>query len=64
MVIVSAFVLMFALYWLVERSKMGKAMRAVSEDKEVAKLMGIDIDKVIVFTFAVGGILAGALAGR
>lgn len=59
-VIVSALVLMMGLYWLVERSKMGKAMRAVSEDKEVAKLMGIDIDKVIVFTFAIGGILAGA----
>jgi branched-chain amino acid transport system permease protein len=59
-VISSALVLMLALYWLVERSKMGKAMRAVSEDKEVSKLMGIDIDKVIVFTFAVGGLLAGA----
>ena len=39
---------------------MGKAMRAVSEDKEVSALMGIDIDKVIVFTFAIGGMLAGA----
>ena len=53
-------VLMIALYWLVERTKMGKAMRAVSENKEVARLMGIDIDKVIIFTFAVGGALAGA----
>jgi len=35
-------------------------MRAVSEDKEVAALMGIDIDAVIVFTFAVGGALAGS----
>ncbi len=56
----SALLLMVALYWLVERTKMGKAMRAVSEDKEVAKLMGIDIDRVIVFTFAIGGALAGA----
>lgn len=59
-VFVSALVLMAGLYWLVEKSKMGKSMRAVSEDKEVAALMGINIDRVIVFTFAVGGALAGA----
>jgi branched-chain amino acid transport system permease protein len=51
--------LMVALYMFVERTKMGKAMRAVSEDKDVARLMGIDIDKVIVTTFAIGGALAG-----
>jgi branched-chain amino acid transport system permease protein len=56
----SALVLMAALYWLVERTKIGKAMRAVSEDQEVAKLMGINIDRVILFTFAIGGFLAGA----
>ncbi|MFN2203569.1 MAG: branched-chain amino acid ABC transporter permease [Caldilineaceae bacterium] len=55
-----AVVLMLGLNWLVSYSKIGKAMRAVSEDKEVSALMGIDIDKVIVFTFAIGGILAGA----
>lgn len=56
----SALILMGMLYWLVERTKLGKAMRAVSEDKEVARLMGIDIDLVILFTFAIGGALAGA----
>ncbi|MEM7131136.1 MAG: branched-chain amino acid ABC transporter permease [Chloroflexota bacterium] len=60
LVFVASMLLMLALYWLVEYTKMGKAMRAVSENKEVARLMGIDIDKVIVFTFAVGGALAGA----
>lgn len=59
-VFVSAFALMLGLYWLVEKTKMGKAMRAVSENKEVAKLMGINIDRVIMFTFAIGGFLAGA----
>ena len=59
-VILSALVLMFGLYMFVERTKMGKAMRAVSEDKDVARLMGIDIDKIIVTTFALGGALAGA----
>lgn len=56
----SALSLMFGLYLLVERTRMGKAMRAVSENKEVAKLMGVDIDRVILFTFAIGGALAGA----
>lgn len=59
-VFLAAIVLMLALQWLVEYTKMGKAMRAVSENKEVATLMGIDIDRVIVFTFAIGGALAGA----
>lgn len=59
-VILSALFLMGGLYLFVERTKMGKAMRAVSEDKDVARLMGIDIDKIIVTTFAVGGALAGA----
>jgi len=55
----AAILLMIALYLFVERTKMGKAMRAVSEDKDVARLMGVDIDKVIVTTFAIGGALAG-----
>ena len=59
-VFVSALLMMLALYWMVERTKLGKAMRAVSEDKEVATLMGIDVDKIILFTFAIGGFLAGA----
>lgn len=59
-VFVAALFLMLGLYLLVERTKMGKAMRAVSEDKEVSALMGVDIDRIIVFTFAVGGALAGA----
>lgn len=56
----SALLLMLSLYWLVERTRIGKAMRAVSENKEVARLMGIDIDWVILFTFGVGGFLAGS----
>lgn len=56
----AAILLMVALDVFVERTKMGKAMRSVSEDKDVARLMGINIDKVIVTTFAIGGALAGA----
>lgn len=52
--------MMIGLYLIVQRSKIGRAMRAVSEDKEVAALMGVDVDKVIVFTFVLGSALAGA----
>jgi branched-chain amino acid transport system permease protein len=58
-VIVSGFLLMLLLYLIVQRTKVGKAMRAVSEDKEVAALMGIDIDRIIQFTFGLGGASAG-----
>jgi branched-chain amino acid transport system permease protein len=60
LVIVTAAVLMLALYYFVERTRTGRSMRAVSEDKEVAAMMGINVDRVIVTTFAIGGLLAGA----
>jgi branched-chain amino acid transport system permease protein len=59
-VFVGALLMMAGLYWLVQKTKMGKAMRAVAEDKDAAALMGIDVDRIIVYTFAVGGALAGA----
>jgi branched-chain amino acid transport system permease protein len=58
--ILSSFVLMIALWFLVNRTKTGKAMRATSFDREAAAMMGIDIDRVIVFTFVLGSALAGA----
>ncbi len=59
-ILVSAFILMAILYSLVQFTKLGKAMRAVSEDKDTAALMGIDVDQIISATFAIGGALAGA----
>ena len=47
------------LYLIVQRTRMGTAMRAVSEDGEAAALMGIDVNKVVVFTFVLGGAMAG-----
>ena len=44
----------------VTRSRMGKAMRATSQDPEAARLMGINVDTTISFTFILGGLLAGA----
>jgi branched-chain amino acid transport system permease protein len=58
--IVAAFVLMVLLWFLVNRTRTGKAMRATSFDREAAAMMGIDIDRVIVFTFVLGSALAGA----
>ncbi len=58
--IVSAFALMLALWFLVNKTRTGKAMRATSYDREAAAMMGIDIDRVIVFTFVLGSALAGA----
>jgi branched-chain amino acid transport system permease protein len=60
LVIVSAVVMMIGLYYFVEKTKAGRAMRAVSEDQETARLMGIDVDRTISLVFAVGGAMAGA----
>ena len=53
---------MIGLTLLIERTKMGRAMRAVAESPRVAALMGVDANRVIVFTFAIGAALA-AVAG-
>jgi branched-chain amino acid transport system permease protein len=59
-IVVVSLVLMILLYTFVQRSKTGRAMRAVAEDKNTAALMGVDVDRVIVITFALGAMLAGA----
>jgi branched-chain amino acid transport system permease protein len=58
--IVGAVLLWLGLFFVIERTKTGRAMRAVGEDREIAALMGIDVDRTIVTTFAIGGALAGA----
>ncbi|SHI91400.1 amino acid/amide ABC transporter membrane protein 1, HAAT family (TC 3.A.1.4.-) [Tessaracoccus bendigoensis DSM 12906] len=52
--------LMILLQFIVKKTKMGKAMRAVSQDPDAAQLMGISVDRTISFTFAIGSALAGA----
>jgi branched-chain amino acid transport system permease protein len=58
-VILASILLLIILYITVMRTKMGKSMRAVAEDKEIAALMGINVDRVIVITFAMGAAAAG-----
>ncbi len=62
-VIFVAVVAMIGLYLFVEKTKTGKAMRAVSEDPDTAALMGIDVDRTIVKVFGVGGAMAGVAGG-
>ncbi len=59
-VIIAAALLMAALYSFIQYSRIGKAIRAVSEDKEISSLMGIDVNRMIVTTFVIGGMAAGA----
>ena len=48
-----------ALLWLVQKTRQGKAMRAVAQDMQAASMMGINVNRTISFTFALGGVLAG-----
>jgi branched-chain amino acid transport system permease protein len=60
LIVTSAVVMMAGLYLFVNRTRHGTAMRAVSEDKATAVLMGINVDRTIMMTFAIGAAMAGA----
>src|SRR6185437_2962515 len=57
---VIALLLMGGLYMFVQRSRMGKAKRATAQDAEAARMMGVDVDRVIITAFFLGSALAGA----
>lgn len=59
-IVATSFILMAILYYIVTRTRMGKAMRAVAFDKDASRLMGIPVNSVISFTFALGSALAAA----
>jgi branched-chain amino acid transport system permease protein len=59
-IVLASLLLLFLLQFIVRRTKIGKAMRAVAYDKPTARLMGINVDGIISVTFAVGAALAGA----
>jgi branched-chain amino acid transport system permease protein len=52
--------LLIGLMYVVNKTRSGKAMRATAQDQDAARLMGIDVDRTIAFTFAIGGAMAGA----
>lgn len=60
MILGTTVILMIILQYIVHRTKIGKAMRAVSFDMEAARLMGINVDRTISATFAIGSALAAA----
>jgi branched-chain amino acid transport system permease protein len=60
LILIISFTLMLILTYIVNRTKTGKSMRAVSFDKDAAQLMGIDVNKTISATFAIGSSLAAA----
>ncbi|ETJ01614.1 MAG: Branched-chain amino acid ABC transporter, permease protein [Streptococcus parasanguinis DORA_23_24] len=60
MILAISLILMILLQVIVQKTKMGKAMRAVSVDSDAAQLMGINVNRTISFTFALGSALAGA----
>ena len=59
-VFIATAVLLLILWVLVSKTKVGRAIRSVAEDKDAAALMGVDVDRTIAISFAVGGIMAGA----
>ena len=60
LVIIASVLLMLALHVLVNYTRTGKAMRSVSYDMQASSLMGINVNKTIAVTFAIGSVLAGA----
>ncbi|HZK37463.1 MAG TPA: branched-chain amino acid ABC transporter permease [Clostridia bacterium] len=59
-ILLVSIVLMIGLHLLIQKTRLGQAMRATAQDKETAQLMGIKIDQVVSFTFAIGSALGGA----
>ena len=60
LVFVAAVLLMVGLDQFIRRSRLGRGIRATAQDAETAQLMGVDIDRVVMLTFLLGGLLAGA----
>jgi len=58
-VIIAAILMLIGLYVFIMKTKVGKSIRAVAENKDVAALMGIDVDKAVSITFAMGSAMAG-----
>jgi branched-chain amino acid transport system permease protein len=60
LIVIVSLALMAGLTWFVQFTRMGKAMRATAQDPEAARMMGVDVDRVIIIAFFAGSALAGA----
>jgi branched-chain amino acid transport system permease protein len=63
LVLLSAIVLMVALERFIAKTRLGRGIRATAQDSETAQLMGVDVNRIIVVTFLLGGLVAGAAGG-
>ncbi|TFF94419.1 MAG: branched-chain amino acid ABC transporter permease [Promethearchaeota archaeon] len=61
-IIITAIIVLSLLILFIKKSRLGKSIRAVSQDKDAAKLMGINVDKILMFTVAFSAFLAGLAA--
>lgn len=59
-ILLSAVIMMAGLQWFVQKTRLGKAMRATAQNRDAARIVGIDVDGIIALTFFIGGALAGA----
>jgi branched-chain amino acid transport system permease protein len=62
LVVVAALVMMVALERLVAKTRLGRGIRALAQDPETATLMGVNVDRTIMYTFLLGGLMAGVAA--
>ena len=62
LVVIGSLIMMVILVLFVNRSKVGRGIRAVAQDMETARLMGVNVDRIILITFLVGGVMAGGAA--
>jgi branched-chain amino acid transport system permease protein len=60
LIIILSVIMMAALYTIIQKTKTGKAIRAVAEDRDTASLMGVNVNRIIVMTFFLGSSMAGA----
>lgn len=58
-IVISSFILFALLFFLMKRTKIGKAMRAVSDNKDVAEIVGISSERIYMWTFIIGSAIAG-----
>jgi branched-chain amino acid transport system permease protein len=61
-IVIAALVMMICVDQIVRRTKLGRGIRAVAQDPDTATLMGVNRERIIIATFAIGGFLAGAAA--